>query len=215
MVGKPTPNAEARRTAVLEASTAIFSRQGYRGTTMNDIAAEVGLGKPSLYHYFASKEEILVRLYENVLAEGVAAAQAVVAETPEPLDAFKKLLVSRVIYTCENVELLKIFFEEEGELPKRLSRKVVERRGGFERIVQSVVMDYLKASGSELSTSVSVYVNTCLGAVNWTYKWFNPEGSLTPEELGNDMADLLIAPLLAPTRSSSTGWKVVGARGRS
>jgi AcrR family transcriptional regulator len=196
MVGELTPKAEVRRMAVLEASTEIFSRQGYRGTTMNDIAAEVGLGKPSLYHYFKSKEEILVRLYENVLAEGVAAAQAVVDETPDPLEAFRKLLVSRVTYTCENLELLKIFFEEEGELPKRLSRKMFERRGGFERILQSVVADYLDQSGTELKTSVTVYVNTCLGAVNWTYKWFNPAGPLTPAELGNEMADLLIAPLL-------------------
>jgi AcrR family transcriptional regulator len=196
MVGELTPKAEVRRMAVLEASTEIFSRQGYRGTTMNDIAAEVGLGKPSLYHYFKSKEEILVRLYENVLAEGVAAAQAVVDETPDPLEAFRKLLVSRVTYTCENLELLKIFFEEEGELPKRLSRKMLERRGGFERILQSVVADYLDQSGTELKTSVTVYVNTCLGAVNWTYKWFNPAGPLTPAELGNEMADLLIAPLL-------------------
>jgi len=217
MTRKATPNAEARRARVLEASVEIFSRQGYRGTTMNDIAAEVGLGKPSLYHYFASKEEILTRLYENVLAEGVADAQAVVEANPDAFAAFRKLIVSRVVYTCEHRELLKVFFEEEGELPKRLARALLARRAGFEEILKEVVHRHIEQNGVELVSSVSVYVNTCLGAVNWAYKWFDPEGSLAAEVLGNQMADLLMAPLLgatkatAPRRTSTA--KAVASRG--
>ena len=44
-----------------------------------------------------------------------------------------------------------------------------------------------------LATTPKIFVNTCLGAVNWTYKWFRPTGSHTPAELGRDMADALLA----------------------
>jgi AcrR family transcriptional regulator len=198
MARRPTANAGARRASVLEASIEIFSRQGYRGTSMNDIANEVGLEKPSLYHYFASKDEILIQLYENVLVEGVAAAQAVVDQTPDPLVAYRQLLIDRVVYTCTNRELLKVFFEEEGELPSRLAKSLMARRAVFEQILKSTVAQHLSRTGVELPHPVTVYVNTCLGAVNWTYKWFDPRGPLTAAALGAEIADLLIAPLRPP-----------------
>jgi AcrR family transcriptional regulator len=204
---KQTVNAEARRTSVLETSTEIFSRRGYRGTSMNDIAAAVGLGKPSLYHYFASKEEILTQLYENVLAESVAEAQIVVDETPDPLEALRKLLVARVVYTCEHSDLLKIFFEEEGELPEEMERSLLVRRGGFEQILKSLVKRHLAESGVTLPSSVSVYVNTCLGAVNWVYKWYDPAGSSKPQALGEEMAALLMEPLGVTRAATSAGRK--------
>jgi AcrR family transcriptional regulator len=195
MVRQQTPNAGARRAAVLKASAEIFSQQGYRGTTMTDIANGVGLEKPSLYHYFKSKEEILVQLYENVLVEGVANAQAVVDQMLDPLEAYRQLLVGRVVNSCEQRDLFKVFFEEEGELPKHVAKALVERRAGFEEILKSTVAEHLRRTGIELPYSIPVYVNSCLGAANWTYKWFDPRGPLTPAELGAQVADIMITPL--------------------
>jgi TetR/AcrR family transcriptional regulator, cholesterol catabolism regulator len=188
--------ADERRAGVLEASVEIFSRLGYRGATMNDIAAEVGLEKPSLYHYFPSKEGILVQLYENVLDESFAMAREIVEQAPNSLDAFRQLLVSRVAYTCRNRHVLKVFFEEENALPTQIRESLAVRRREFEDILKSVAAAHLSSSGIELSTPLTVYINTCLGAVNWTYKWFDPAGTLAAEQLGNDVADILIRPLL-------------------
>jgi hypothetical protein len=42
-----------------------------------------------------------------------------------------------------------------------------------------------------------VYVNTCLGAVNWCYKWYRPDGPAGPEDLGRQIAASLTTPLQA------------------
>jgi hypothetical protein len=99
-------------------------------------------------------------------------------------------------------------------LPKRLARALLARRAGFEEILKDVVNRHIKQSGVELRSSVSVYVNTCLGAVNWTYKWFDPEGSLAAEALGSEMADLLMAPLLGATKVPAPK-RTVASRGGS
>src|SRR3954452_14977462 len=75
-----TTRADAQRARVLTVSAEIFSRQGFRATSMNEIAAAVGLSKPTLYHYFRSKEELLVRIYSEVLDESLEDARRVVAE---------------------------------------------------------------------------------------------------------------------------------------
>lgn len=165
---------------------------------MNEIAAEVGLSKPTLYHYFRSKEAILVRLYEEVMAESLSSAHSIVDSAPSPLEVVRQLLSYRARYTCENQALHKVFFEEEDELPSELLHTVIEGRKKFEDILKTAVIQHLDATNVELPTSCTVYVNTCLGAVNWAYKWFDPHGHEDAETLGEHIAALMLQPLLAP-----------------
>ncbi|MCK9893250.1 TetR/AcrR family transcriptional regulator [Frankia sp. AgB32] len=50
------------RQQLLDASLRLFSQRGFRGTSLQDIAREVGCSKASLLYHFASKEAILVEL---------------------------------------------------------------------------------------------------------------------------------------------------------
>ncbi|WP_018331212.1 TetR/AcrR family transcriptional regulator [Actinomycetospora chiangmaiensis] len=187
--------AEEQRQRILAAAVGVFSRRGYRATSMNDVAAGVGLSKPTLYHYVATKQDLLVQIYEQVLDESLASARAIVASAPTPLDAVRALIVERVAYTCEHRDLLKICFEEESELPPELARPILERRRAFEAVVLEAVEAHLAASGAELAMSPKVYVNTCLGAANWAYKWFHADGPLTPRALGQQVAAVQLAVL--------------------
>ena len=44
-------------------------------------------------------------------------------------------------------------------------------------------------------TTATIFVNTVLGAANWTYKWYRPDGALSPEQLGAEIAGTLLAGL--------------------
>jgi AcrR family transcriptional regulator len=182
---------------VLSISTEIFSRQGFRATSMNEIAAAVGLSKPTLYHYFRSKEELLVRIYTEVLDESVEEARRIVASAPTPLDGIRELIATRVAYTCARQQILKVCFEEENELPAELADEVLARRKQFEDLFTAAVEAHRAAHPDALSDVVPrVYVNACLGAINWCYKWYRPSGPSTPEDLGRQIAATLTAPLV-------------------
>jgi AcrR family transcriptional regulator len=180
--------ADIQRIRVLSTSAEIFSRRGFRATSMNEIAAAVGLSKPTLYHYFRSKEELLVRLYSDVLDESLAAARDTVAAAATPLDAIRDLIASRVAYTCRNQALLKVCFEEEHELPPELVDEVLHRRHAFENLFVDALAEHLAGRPQPLAMPPKIYVNMCLGAVNWCYKWYRPSGPATPEELGRQIA---------------------------
>jgi TetR/AcrR family transcriptional regulator, cholesterol catabolism regulator len=203
--GRPsrTARADAQRERVLAAAVEIFSRQGFRATSMNEIAAQVGLSKPTLYHYFRNKEELLVRIYSDVLDDNVRAARQIVSAAPTPLDALRDLLVHRVVYTAEHRELLKVCFEEEDELPAELAASLLDRRRAFESVVREALAAHL-AAHPEASPGMAptTYVNMCLGAVNWTYKWFDPNGRQTARELADEMATALTALLTVPKPES-------------
>ena len=163
---------------------------------MNEIAAAVGLSKPTLYHYFRSKEELLVRIYSEVLDQSVEEAKRIVASAPTPLAGIRDLITARVAYTCENQQILKVCFEEEHELPSALVDELLARRKQFEDLFAEAVDLHRAAHPDTLADVVPrVYVNACLGAINWCYKWYRPSGPSTPEDLGRQIAATLTASL--------------------
>jgi AcrR family transcriptional regulator len=202
----PRPNrSDEQRARLLAASVEVFGTRGYRATSMNEIAAEVGLSKPTLYYYFRNKEELLVRIYSEVLDESLRMAHATVAAAPSPLDGLRDLLISRVVYTCENRELLKICFEEEDELRPDLAEELLVRRRAFEDVAVATLERHL-ADHPEVRITMApkVFVNMCLGAVNWTYKWYRRSGPRTPQELGAEMVDALLSVITPVGRSDPT-----------
>ncbi len=205
--GRSLPTrADVQRQRVLSESAEIFSRRGFRATSMNEIAAAVGLSKPTLYHYFRSKEELLVRIYSDVLDESLAMGRDTVAAAASPLAAIRDLIASRVAYTCRHQALLKICFEEEHELPAELASEVLLRRHAFEDLFLTAVRGHLETYPNiPIGMTPRVYVNMCLGAANWCYKWYRAEGPSSPEELGEQIARSLttsIDPASAPPITS-------------
>lgn len=64
---KPSRIQQRNRSVILEAALEVFSRHGYRGATLDQIAAEAGLSKPNILYYFDGKEDIHVTLLSKLM----------------------------------------------------------------------------------------------------------------------------------------------------
>src|SRR5688572_33243874 len=71
---------EERREAILDAALSVFSDLGYTQATLNDVADRLGVTKGCLYHYFESKEKLLVELIRDRMGSAVSAE----ADVPVP-----------------------------------------------------------------------------------------------------------------------------------
>ncbi|MFQ5575366.1 MAG: TetR/AcrR family transcriptional regulator [Anaerolineae bacterium] len=81
----PSPTKGERRAQILEAALACFARRGYHLTTMDDIVAESGLSKGSLYWHYNSKKEILLATMDWYFERLAVDFEAVLQESPTPL----------------------------------------------------------------------------------------------------------------------------------
>lgn len=186
---------QERRKQVIAAAVMVFSAQGYRATSMRDLAAAVGLSKPSLYHYVRSKEDLLVELYENVIAEEIESVRRIETRALPPLEATREIVIERIIYTCENRRLLQIFFEEEAEIPHLLTQTVLRQKREYEDLIISLLERGVEDGSIHLATTPRIAVNTLLGAAHWVYKWYDPNGSKSAKAIAVDMTNLLLAGL--------------------
>src|SRR5688500_18784517 len=110
-------NETGKRDEVVSRAIEIFGSRGYRATSMRDLAEHVNLSKSALYHYFKSKEDLLVGIYKRVIAENIDAARRINDDDQPPELALRQILADRVVYTCRNRGILQVFHEEEAELP--------------------------------------------------------------------------------------------------
>ncbi len=188
-VTKPGPD---KRQEVLSRAVTIFGSRGYRATSMNDIAAEVGLSKSALYHYFSGKEELLASVCEAVVRDNIAQARRIAIEGASPHVALRAMLVERVAYTCDNSRILQVFYEEDAELPSRLRARVTQCRREYQQVLTDLIEQGVAEGHFVLSTSPTIVANSFIGACNWAYKWYQPRGPSSSAELGQAIADLLM-----------------------
>jgi AcrR family transcriptional regulator len=73
---------QATRARIVEASLALFAAQGYEATTLDAVAAQAGISRRTFFHYFKSKEEILLSLQTGLGESLVAALQVSPEDTP-------------------------------------------------------------------------------------------------------------------------------------
>src|SRR5690242_13997672 len=78
---------EDRPDELLEAALHIFAERGYANTKLEDIAAKVGVSKGTIYHYFATKEDLLLRALEHYHDRAFQPLEEVLSERRGPISA--------------------------------------------------------------------------------------------------------------------------------
>lgn len=110
---------EFRRAEILEAATKVFGAKGFEGTRMDDIAAEAGLAKATVYVYFESKDEIYVQAVEQALADLAALTEEHVAAAADFAGKVKAFITVRLSFWKEKQVLYRVITSLNREIPDR------------------------------------------------------------------------------------------------
>jgi len=180
---------------ILNTAAEIFAKKGYEKTTLEEIAAELKMTKGSLYYYFRGKEDILFqslliahRLANDVLRK-ISAKKGLSPKEKLSL-AIKehvKVLTKKFVYaTLRQQDLL---------LPGKLRNAVMAERDRFQKTFMGIIREGIE-DGSFRQADWKMISFAILGSVNWVARWYSPNGPLSPEEIGNALADYLVEGLL-------------------
>jgi AcrR family transcriptional regulator len=101
------PRAHDTRDAILDAALAVLERDGLRGSRMEDVAAEAGVSRQSVYYHFRSREEVLAALIDRGLAELGEAVRASAAA-----GSVEDFVLAAVQFFAENQTLCRLLITE-------------------------------------------------------------------------------------------------------
>ncbi len=107
----PSVSKEERREQIIQAAVACFARKGYHLTTMDDIVAESGLSKGSLYWHFKNKKDLLINVMGWYFDKMAADAAPMLAQISDSGEQLKLLLMMFTQVMASDDPLLKIFID--------------------------------------------------------------------------------------------------------
>ncbi len=184
-----------KREEILSEAAKLFRRKGYSGTSMQDIASEVGILKGSIYYHFKSKDEI----FREVLLRGISPilkkAEFTLNSKLPPRETLKELIRDHVNYILNNDYSLVIFAQEKEKISEKQTRDYVLSRNRYEKIFKEVLANGIK-QGDFPDVDVSLTVLAILGMCNSIIQWYNPAGPKTSSEIADQMVNLIVDLML-------------------
>jgi AcrR family transcriptional regulator len=167
---------------VLDAAAEVFTRQGYDGTSIDDIADELGATKGRVYHYYRSKAELLIGIVRTGNEELIDVIAPMANDTSrtatERLTAMAyahamTMMTSRP-YQFVNLQSLDHHLLDSRGNDHAEWEKIRDTRREYEALFIETVEDGVR-TGEFSTPDVKIAVRGVLGSLNWITVWYRPE----------------------------------------
>lgn len=180
-----------KRQIILDEAAKLFKLKGFGGTSMRDLAGEVGMEAASMYNHIKSKDEILEHLCFHVSDTYIAQLADVEQMSGSNGDKLKQLLRLHINLMLEDGAAVSVANNDwkyltSGKLEQfKDARKQYEK--GFAALIESGI-----AAGEFRPVNASVALFTILSAVRWVELWYRPGRGVTAQELEDDIMTILL-----------------------
>ncbi|WP_406864356.1 TetR/AcrR family transcriptional regulator [Streptomyces sp. HUAS MG47] len=197
--GRPpaTVNGRTAPERLLDAALQLFAEKGFEGTSVQDVVRAAGVTKGAMYHYFASKDDLLHEIYLRVLRMQTERLDAVVAMDLPVAERVHAAVVDVVVTTIENIESATIFFRSLHQLADENQRQVRRERRRYHETFRALIVEGQREGAFREDVSAELSVDYCFGSVHHLPMWWRPDGPASAAEVARTFADLFVAGITA------------------
>lgn len=189
---KMSPSKEQEIIAV---AARLFKEKGYRTTTLEDIAAEVGMLKGSLYYYIRSKEELLYLVVRDPIRQTYSKLQGIVAIEAPVTAKIAQAIANHVTSFHQHYPHIAVYLHDYHHLMQKLQKNVIETPKHYQRLWSQLLQQGVDRGELRSDLDVKVTGYAILGMCNWVYRWYNPHGALSAEEIAEIFTKLVLQGL--------------------
>ncbi len=184
----------SREEELLKNAIQLFSRGGFRETSLQEIADELGITRPLFYYYFESKEDLLWRIICHLGDTLLEQARPIAVMDETPTRRLSLLFKQHVEILLENVDAFRIYFAERHQLSGKRDLRL--RRG--ERLYHDLITEVI-TEGQRLGEigagDAHLAARLAMGTANSLLRWYTPAGAIPAEELVSATVEFVMAGL--------------------
>jgi AcrR family transcriptional regulator len=186
----PATKADKKREQIIGKAAALFDSRGYHATTMEDIASSVGIAKPTLYHYYRSKDEILYAIHEEFIDLLLAEHEQRAADLSLGPDELLQGIAGDILDLMETHRgHVRTFFEHHRELPTLQRSTIRQKRDQYAAIVENLLQQGVDQG--IIDTDPKMGALHFFGMCNWAYQWYRSGDGQTPRSIGENFWRML------------------------
>lgn len=182
---------------IIEHCADLFDKEGYHRTTMQMLAESVGIGKPTLYHYFRSKSEILYAIHEIHLDVLLTSLEQLSRTDLPPSELLRRACTDILLEIANHPGYVRAFMDHYSELDGAMRKNIRVRRNQYRERISQVIQRGVD-EGSFRRCDVELTALGFLGMCNWAYKWYPPiHQKRSPESVSHALCDVFLKGLEA------------------
>jgi TetR/AcrR family transcriptional regulator, cholesterol catabolism regulator len=188
-----------KRERILEEAVKLFYERGFTGTTLDDIAAELGVTKPFIYTHFRSKTELLAALCKPTIELSLGAVTQAASGPGSPTERLYRAIAGFTEVVLSRQANIAIYFREEKNLSPEALGEINGLRKRFDRVLSKLLAEGVAAGEFDVR-DVSLTALAIGGMISWAYTWHRPEGRLAIDDMCERMAELALQMVGARAR---------------
>jgi len=184
------------REAIHRAAIELFAKLGYNATSMRALAAAAEVQPAAIYHWYPSKETILIQLQDDFMEQLTERVVAAIGEQPTPALRLAAAVREHVVYHGLHTSEAFVTDSEIRALTDEPRRALIAKRDGYQAIFEALIRDGIR-DGSLRTSEVHVATYAILLQCTGVALWFDPAGPLGLEEVAELHVELVLGSLQA------------------
>ncbi|GAA3121980.1 AcrR family transcriptional regulator [Kribbella aluminosa] len=182
----------AREREILEAAERIFGERGYQGTSMDDVAAQVGVSKPLIYQYYGSKDGLFLACLARLRGQLLDTVADAVMAAANAEDALYAGFLAWFRFLDEHPQAWSVLVDEGMLSAGPAAEATDEVRAAFIELIATMVRMNVPADRPADDDEIQIVAQSISGATErlaiWRTRSANPP---TPEKVARTLQDLL------------------------
>ncbi|MFE7613253.1 TetR/AcrR family transcriptional regulator [Streptomyces celluloflavus] len=180
---------------LLATATRLFAEQGYDRTSVQEIVDAAGVTKGALYHYFGSKDDLLHEVYGRVLRLQQERLDHFASSGAPVEQRLRDAAADVVVTTIENLDDATIFFRSMHLLSPEKDKQVRAERRRYHERFRALVEEGQRTGVFAADIPADLIVDYHFGSVHHLGTWYRADGPLTPQQVADHLAELLLRAL--------------------
>jgi len=182
--------------SLLDIAVEAFIERGYEATSMDELAARLGITKSAIYHHVASKTDLLRLALDRALDALFAVTEEPGATTGPAIDRLEHVVRGSVRVLIDELPFVTLLLRVRGN--SDVERDALQRRRKFDRLVTELVRAAEDEGDVRPDVDPAITSRLLFGTVNSLTEWYRPERGLS----AGDLADALVTITFSGLRAT-------------
>lgn len=189
---KRSYNPDRSRAALISAAVDLFGKQGFHGTSMQEMVDAAGLTKGAFYHHFDSKVDVLHVIHDEFIDRTLAHQQAILERDTTSHEILYHLVLDLVGIVIKFRPHVEVFFREHKVLTGARAREVVAKRNAAVRPFSETIRQGIASGEFRADLDPEIAALGIIGSCDWVYQWYRPNGRAGADEIAATFAKMAL-----------------------